>query len=142
MKKEVMELVKILKSENLTKVAYTKKDKEKNLEIKICVEKQINIPQKQVVTESNSFLTNETNQEIHGTQIKAPIVGTFYEAPGIGKKPFVKKGQQVKKGETLFILEAMKVMNEIKAPHDGKIVAIYVKNEQLVEYDQTIMVIE
>lgn len=74
--------------------------------------------------------------------IKAPLVGTFYEAAGPDQPPFVRENQTVKKGDTVCIIEAMKVMNEITAPRDGKIAKIHVKNGEMVMVDQTIMEIE
>jgi len=72
----------------------------------------------------------------------APLVGTYYEAPAPDQPPFVREGQTVKEGDTLCIIEAMKVMNEISAPRDGRIVKIHAKNGDMVMYDQTIMEIE
>jgi len=74
--------------------------------------------------------------------IRAPLVGTYYEAPAPDQPPFVREGQSVKEGDTLCIIEAMKVMNEISAPRDGRIVKIHAKNGDMVMYDQTIMEIE
>lgn len=74
--------------------------------------------------------------------INAPLVGTYYEAPSPNDKTFVKVGDFVKTGQTVCIIEAMKVMNEIKAPSSGIIKEILVKNESLVEFDQPLMVIE
>lgn len=71
-----------------------------------------------------------------GEIVKAPIVGTYYEAPSVGKPAFVKVGSQVKAGDALCILEAMKIMNEIVSPCDGHVAEIYVQNEALVEYGQ------
>ncbi|MDL2295120.1 acetyl-CoA carboxylase, biotin carboxyl carrier protein, partial [Ruminococcaceae bacterium OttesenSCG-928-D13] len=68
--------------------------------------------------------------------LKAPLVGNVYLAPGPGKPPFVAPGTAVKKGQTLCIIEAMKVMNEFPAPRDGVVAVVHVKNEQLVEYGQ------
>ncbi len=140
MKKAILELVEILNKEKLTKISFEKKEKDSKTKISIERQNQMPLPQSNVAVISDDVETKV--EEIKGTKINAPIVGTFYEAPGVGKKPFVKLNDSVKKGQVLFILEAMKVMNEIKAPHNGKIIAIYAKNEQLVEYDQTIMVIE
>ena len=66
----------------------------------------------------------------------SPIVGTFYAAPGPGKADFVETGAVVKKGDTLCILEAMKLMNEIQSEVDGEIVEVLVKNGEMVEYNQ------
>ena len=68
------------------------------------------------------------------TSVKSPMVGVFYAAPTEDAEPFVKVGDQVKKGDTLCIIEAMKLMNEVVAENDGIIEAICVENGQLVEY--------
>jgi len=76
------------------------------------------------------------------TPVKAPLVGTFYEAPAPDQPPFVQEGQTIKQGETLCIVEAMKVMNEIPAPCDGTVSTIHASNGELVEFDQLLMEIE
>ncbi|HET7663672.1 MAG TPA: acetyl-CoA carboxylase biotin carboxyl carrier protein [Rhodanobacteraceae bacterium] len=76
-----------------------------------------------------------------GHQIKAPMVGTFYTSSTPGGDAFVKVGQQVKQGETLGIIEAMKMFNQIEAEVSGKVVAILVDNGQAVEFDQPMFVI-
>ena len=77
-----------------------------------------------------------------GTQVKSPLVGTFYSSPSPDEPPFVLAGQEVKEGDTLCIIEAMKVMNEIKAPCSGKVVRIMAQPGDLVEYNQLLCVIE
>lgn len=77
-----------------------------------------------------------------GTQVKSPLVGTFYSSPSPDEPPFVLVGQQVKEGDTLCIIEAMKIMNEIKAPCDGKIIRIMAQPGDMVEYNQVLCVIE
>ena len=74
--------------------------------------------------------------------INAPMVGTFYRAPSPGAKPFVSVGQKVRAGETVCIIEAMKVMNEIKAPCSGKVVRIMAQPGDMVEYNQVLCIIE
>src|SRR4051794_38247116 len=74
--------------------------------------------------------------------VKSPIVGTFYRAAEPGAKPFVDIGQSVKKGEVLCIIEAMKLMNEINADHDGEIVKVYVENGQAVQYGERLFAIK
>ncbi|CDZ75485.1 acetyl-CoA carboxylase, biotin carboxyl carrier protein [Peptoniphilus sp. ING2-D1G] len=74
--------------------------------------------------------------------IKAPIVGVFYSASSPGEKNLALVGDYVKKGDTLCILESMKIMNEIKSPCDGIVVEICCENEDFVEYDQVLMKIE
>ena len=75
-------------------------------------------------------------------KVKAPIVGTFYRSPSPTAPPFVNAGDKVKKGDTLCIIEAMKLMNKINSEYDGEIAEILVQNEEAVEYDQTIITIK
>lgn len=78
----------------------------------------------------------------HPGAVAAPTVGTVYLLPGPGSPPFVKVGDTVRKGQTLLIVEAMKVMNHIPAPRDGTVTRILVENEQPVEYGEILMIIE
>lgn len=75
----------------------------------------------------------------HTTAVRAPMVGVFYAAPAPGAEPFVHVGSKVKKGETLCVIEAMKVMNEVTAEADGEIVDICVHDGDLVEYGCCLM---
>lgn len=77
-----------------------------------------------------------------GTTVDAPLVGIFYGAPAPEEPPFIEVGQMVKKGDTLFIIEAMKTMNEIAAPCDGTVSRILAQNGDMVEYKQPLVVIE
>ena len=74
--------------------------------------------------------------------VRSPFVGTFYRAPSPGAPPFVEVGDEVKKGQVLCIVEAMKIMNEVEADVDGKIVHIFVKNGDPVEYGQPLFAID
>jgi acetyl-CoA carboxylase biotin carboxyl carrier protein len=74
--------------------------------------------------------------------VKSPMVGTAYLSPEPGAKPFIAVGQSVKQGDTLLIVEAMKVMNPITSPKGGKITQILVSDSQPVEFDQPLVVIE
>lgn len=78
----------------------------------------------------------------HENAVKSPMVGTAYLAAEPGAKPFIAVGQQVKAGDTLIIVEAMKVMNPIAAPHGGTVKAILIENGQPVEFDQPLVVVE
>jgi len=78
---------------------------------------------------------------IDGTAVKSPMVGTAYLAPEPGSANFISVGQSVKAGDTLLIIEAMKVMNPITAPAAGTVKAILVDNSQPVEFDQPLVVI-
>lgn len=81
-------------------------------------------------------------QKAGGTEVRAPIVGTYYAAATPDSPPFVKPGSKVKKGDILMIIESMKLMNEIKSEVDGVVREILVTNGQAVEFDQVIMIIE
>ena len=81
-------------------------------------------------------------EEISGNTVKSPLVGTFYAAPPPHKAPFVTEGKAVKKGDVLFIIESMKLMNEIQSEFDGTVKKILVQDGQPVEYGQPILIIE
>lgn len=87
-------------------------------------------PSTSKVIESHKEVIEEKNMEI----VKSPIVGTFYASSGPGKEPFVSVGSKVKKGQTLCIIEAMKLMNEIESEMDGEVADILVKDGDMVEY--------
>jgi acetyl-CoA carboxylase biotin carboxyl carrier protein len=74
--------------------------------------------------------------------IKSPMVGTFYRSASPGAKPFVELGDEVKAGQPVCIIEAMKIMNEIEADHSGKIVRMLCENGQAVEFGQPLFVVE
>lgn len=80
--------------------------------------------------------------DVEGNVIKAPIIGTFYSSPSPDKPAFVSEGQKVKKGDVLFIIESMKLMNEIQSDYDGIVKKILVSNAEGIEYDQPLMIIE
>ncbi len=77
-----------------------------------------------------------------GHTVKSPMVGTFYRASSPGAKPFVEIGDTIKEGETICIVEAMKILNEIEADKSGTVTQILVDNGQAVEYGQPLYVIE
>jgi acetyl-CoA carboxylase biotin carboxyl carrier protein len=77
-----------------------------------------------------------------GHAVKSPMVGTFYRSPSPGAKSFVEVGSQVKEGETICIIEAMKILNEIEADKSGTITRILCENGQAVEYGQPLFMIE
>lgn len=80
---------------------------------------------------------NEQQKEVkEGNIVVCPIVGTFYSSSSPSKPSFVKVGDKIKEGDTICIIEAMKVMNEIKSQFTGEIAEIFVKNEEMVEYNQ------
>lgn len=81
-------------------------------------------------------------EEIQGHAVKSPMVGTFYRSPSPGAKPFVEVGDTVKAGDTICIIEAMKLLNEIECDKDGVVKAILAENGQPVEYGEPLVVLE
>lgn len=80
--------------------------------------------------------------EITGHQVLSPMVGTFYRAPSPGAKEFVKEGQSVSVGDTLCIIEAMKILNQIESDKAGVVKKILIDNAQPVEFNQPLFIIE
>ena len=78
----------------------------------------------------------------HPGVVKSPMVGTAYRSPEPAAPPFVEVGSLVSQGDTLFIIEAMKTMNQIPAPHAGKVTAILIENGQPVEFGEPLVIIE
>jgi acetyl-CoA carboxylase biotin carboxyl carrier protein len=83
----------------------------------------------------------QSQPEVTGTSVKSPMVGTAYLSPQPGSKPFVEVGNSVKAGDTLLIVEAMKVMNPITAPEGGIVKKLLVSDGQPVEFDQPLVII-
>ena len=79
---------------------------------------------------------------VSGHQVRSPMVGTFYEAPSPGSPPFTEVGKQVKPGDVLCIIEAMKMLNQIECDKAGTVKAVLAENAQPVEFDQPLFVIE
>ena len=90
----------------------------------------------------NKIDNNQIENEIKGNQVTSPIVGTFYRKPSPDKEPFVKVGDIVNKGDVLCIIEAMKVMNEVKAGKSGKITKVFADNAQPVAFGTQLFQIE
>jgi acetyl-CoA carboxylase biotin carboxyl carrier protein len=86
--------------------------------------------------------TAPAEEEVSGHQVKSPMVGTFYRASSPGSKPFAEEGQRVAAGDTLCIIEAMKILNQIESDKSGTIKKILVENGQPVEYNQPMFIIE
>ena len=94
------------------------------------------------VSSSETHQSNQVTQPITGNAVTSPIVGTFYRSPSPEKDPFVKVGDSVQIGDVLCIVEAMKMMNEIKSEYSGKITAINAEDGDPIEFDQHIITIE
>lgn len=106
-------------------------------DLKITLEKEI----EPVEIVHNHIQDKKEDIQVNGIEVKSPLVGTFYQSNGQGKDAYVHVGDTVCEGDTLCIIEAMKVMNEMKAPKSGKILSIHVHDGETVEYDQVLMVI-
>jgi acetyl-CoA carboxylase biotin carboxyl carrier protein len=87
-------------------------------------------------------IATKTPEADHPGTVKSPMVGTVYRAPTPGSANFVDIGSDVKEGQTLLIIEAMKTMNQINAPRAGKVTRVFVENAQPVEYGEALVVIE
>lgn len=90
------------------------------------------------VTQTQAEQVTDNASDGETVEIKAPLVGTFYQAPGPDEQPYVKVGQQVKKGDVVGIIEAMKLMNEVVAPQDGVILSIDATDGNMVQYGQVL----
>ena len=93
------------------------------------------------VTQKDNKIEKEINLDQPGT-VKSPMVGTVYLASSPDAKPFITVGQNVKEGDQLFIIEAMKTMNPVKSPYAGKVKEIIVSNEMSVEFDEALVIID
>ena len=138
-KAPIKELTKLLKELNLTEISYKEGD------FAVSVSRgNIQAVSQAAPSETKVDSTNkqETNYKNDPRVIKAPMVGTVYLQPEPGANKFVNKGDQVKSGQTLMVIEAMKTMNPIESNLQGKLTKILVENEQAVEFGQPLMLIE
>ena len=149
--KEIKQLMEDMENSNLSSLDISlpdgtkidiKKDIEKNVKEYNESNKKINIK-----NENNQIdftvQNNKQENEIENKNIlKSPMVGTFYLKPSPTSAPYVEIGKEVKKGDTLCIIEAMKLMNEIESEYDCKIAKILVKDGEPVEYGTQLFVIE
>jgi acetyl-CoA carboxylase biotin carboxyl carrier protein len=134
---EIKRLAKLLNDENLSVIEYGQGDIHIRLESQKTAgfvrEPQPMIPQMPEEMPS----VEETSVDFNNADdVKSPMVGVFYQSPSPEEEPYVKVGSKVAKGDTLCIIEAMKLMNEITADQDGEIVDVCVNNGDVVEYGQ------
>ncbi|QGU33122.1 acetyl-CoA carboxylase biotin carboxyl carrier protein [Thermochromatium tepidum] len=95
-----------------------------------------------VATPTAQSVDDEDEDQTTGHLVRSPMVGTFYRAPSPTSKPFVEEGQTVKPGDTLCIIEAMKILNQIESEYAGTVRRILVENGQPVEYNQPLFLID
>lgn len=135
---KIKEFIDLAKNEGVQELKYQEKD------FKVSVSFSHGQPLAIQQTVSNVSAPISTgmiaSSEFH--MIKSPFVGTYYESSAPGEAPFVKPGDKIRKGQTLCILEAMKIMNEIESDVDGEIIEISIENESLVEYDEILFKIK
>lgn len=139
----VKKLAELVKKNDLGEITVVDGDKRISVKGKVCVSAAQSAAAP-VAAPSNAAPAAETAEaapKVQGNEVKAPIVGTFYAAPSPDSEPFVKVGSQVKKGDTIFIIESMKVMSEVQSEFDGVVKSILVDNGEAVDFDQTVMVI-
>ncbi len=142
---ELFALLERFEKSNIAELSYRKADE------RITLRKQGALPQACTpMAQSASTLPHNTpsaavqskTQEPQGKQICAPLVGTFYSSPAPGEPPFAVVGKELKKGDTVCIIEAMKMINEVPAPCDCVIKEVLIGNETLVGFGQPLFIIE
>ena len=129
----IKELTEYLNEFNLTEIEYTEKD----IKVKVSKSSGANLTTVKEIKSENTKLDN-----ISGTEVPSPIIGTAYLAPEPGGKKFVEVGKKINKGDTIMIVEAMKTMNHVPSPIAGTVKKICVEDGQPVEYGHTIAIIE
>lgn len=142
---QIIRLIETVSASELT--SFSLDNEEINIEMKKQKKEQVSVaalPVQTTIVPKGEAVINETAtaKPVSGNEMKSPLVGTFYNAPSPDAEPFVKVGDRVKKGQTLGIIEAMKLMNEIECEYDGVIKEILVDNMDMVEYGQTLFIIE
>ena len=139
----VKKLADIVKSNDLGEITIVEGDKRISVKGKVCLTAGASPAASAAVQAAPAPAVAANKEEkSSGNSVKAPIVGTFYSASSPDAEPFVTVGKRVKKGETIFIIESMKVMNEVLSEFDGVVKEILVSDGDPVDFDQTVMVIE
>ncbi len=132
MTEQIEKIIKIFEKANVSKLELEIENIKLKLEKN---DKEINYS-----TQNNKIDTKEEVILENKKYVTSPVVGTYYQGRSEKSAPFIEVGKNVKKGEVLCIIEAMKVMNEVVAPYDGKILEILVNNEDFVQFDQKLIV--
>ena len=139
--RKIKKLIEMLQESDLNEIEVKEGEESVRINRKkgdVEIPQQIVAPQVQI----KEIVENVDEPEENLSFIQSPMVGTFYRSPAPGKPPFVEIGQRVKKGDTICIIEAMKMMNQVKSEFDGKIVDIKVENGQPVEFNESLVSIE
>ena len=133
----IKELNDYLEEFNLSEIEYTEKD----IKVKVSKSRISKNIEALVPTNEKKIIKDEVSID-NSKKITSPIIGTAYLAPEPGGKKFIEKGQKIKKGDTVMIVEAMKTMNHVPSPLDGVVKEITVEDGQPVEFGQTIATID
>ena len=136
--KPIKDLAKILDDLSLTEISYSDGDFAVSVSKATVAQPITALPTQTEINESDNNVSDYKNDP---RVIKSPMVGTVYLQPEPGANEFVEMGSQVKSGQTLIIIEAMKTMNPIESSLQGKVLKILVENEQAVEFGQPLMLI-
>jgi len=145
--KEIEDLINFIKKSNLDDVSIetesykirVKKNKYKNIPPSEKVVKKIIETSNDIDKSDQPLENNESNNHII---IKSPMIGTFYRASNPKSDPFIKEGDVISEGQTIYIIEAMKLFNEIESEVSGKVIKILIDDASPIEYDQDLFVID
>jgi acetyl-CoA carboxylase biotin carboxyl carrier protein len=143
--KEIQDLIKIFDDSSLSEVKIKDKDFSIYLSKQTHSAPVVSVPSNIVqapIIATASQVAEATTPVFNGLQVNSPMVGTFYSASNPESKPFASVGDVIKKGQALAIIEAMKIMNEIDAEYDMKIIKVLVKNGDPVEFDMPLFEVE
>lgn len=156
---EIKELIEAIDNTEITKFEFSNEEFEINIEkekerivetsrvvesvpVGVATDRPVQVTQSVITPQENTIADKEESFLDEGLEVvESPIVGTFYDSPSPDSETFVKVGDSVKKGDILCIVEAMKIMNEIKSEYDGVVAEILLENEDIVEYGQPLMLI-
>ena len=139
---KINSIVELFKNSGLDEMTLELKDFKinlKNNKVEYVAKEFVNVVEKSSPVKVEKV--EEQVNDVKGEWIEAPFVGTFYAAPSANEAPYVKVGQKINKGDVICILEAMKVMNEIKSNKSGTVLEIKAQNGNMVEYDEELILI-
>ncbi len=143
--KDIKEIIKLMEESNLAEIEIEqegKKIKLRKTETKMLTQPEITYQKIPQPNQPNQPQQKDQDKTHNLIEIKSPMVGTFYRAPAPDAEPYVEVGKKIKKGEVLCIIEAMKLMNEIKSEVDGEIAEILVENAEPIEYGQVLFLVK
>ena len=143
--RKIKKLIEMLQESDLNEIEVTQGEESVKISRGGSFARVDNIVSQAPISASQASVQNEEiveEKKIEGNAVTSPIVGTFYRKPAPDKDPFIKVGDSVEAGDVLCIIEAMKMMNEIKSDYSGVIQSIEVEDGQPVEFGQSIIIIK